>query len=199
MGEIMSKKIKQKNWKVYDRKVIFRTPWFQVIEEKLKKPSGFRGSYYIYEHKTGKDFVIVIAEDEEFFFLTKQWRATLKKYTLEFVAGAVGRDESYLVSSKRELVEETGLESDKWEYLGKCPVAPGHSSQYGRVYLASDVFPSKVKMKGEKGEKTQMVKVAKEEFLKMIRKGKINDGPTLSAFLLYLVKKGELDPETSSG
>jgi len=182
----MSKKNQPKTWKVYHRKIVFKCSWFQIIEEDLRKPNGFRSKYYVFESLSKRDFIMVIALDNDYFYMTKQWRPTLKRETVEFVAGGVGKNEIYLEAAKRELLEEAGLKAKKWHFIGKAPVAPGHSREYGRIFLAENISFSKEKAAGEPGEGTELVKIPRHKFKRMIYQREIDDGPTLSAYLLYL-------------
>ena len=182
----MSKKNQPKTWKVYSRKTVFKCPWFQIVEEDIKKPNGFRGKYYIQQGREKNDFVIVIALKRNCFYMTKQWRSTLKKETIEFVAGSVEKNESYLKAAKRELLEEVRIRAKRWRYLGRVAVAPGHTLRYGRIFLAEEITKVKTKVKGEPGEDTRPVKIPLQKYKQMVSQGKINGGPTLSAYLLYL-------------
>lgn len=188
----MSKEGRQKRWRVFAKKTIHKNPWFSVDLEDIQKPSGHRDNYYIFQGTGRKDFVVAIALDDNYFYLTEQWRPTLKKYSLEFVAGRAEKNESYLEAVKREFLEETGLEAKKWLLIGRVAVAPGHTPRYGRIFLASRISHSNTKTKGEPGEDTKLVKVPKNKFREMIYQAKIDDGPTLSAYLLYLIRSKKI-------
>lgn len=182
-----------KPYKVFSRKVVHKNPWYQIVKENIRQPSGYRADYYIFENsKTERDFVVVIAKDKNNFFLVRQWRPTVKRYLLEFVAGGAHEKEKYIEAAKRELLEETRLFGKNWHYLGKAAVAPGHSGEYGRVFLATEISKSSKKVKGEPGENTEVIKIKRQKFEKMIYNREIEDGPTLSSYLLYLAWSGRL-------
>jgi len=181
-----------KRYQVFSRKVVYQCPWFQIVVEDVQKPDGFRGNYFIMERPKGRDFVIVIVQENDDLYLVNQWRPTLKKDTLEFAAGSVGERETDLEAAKREVAEELGLKAKKWIFLGKAAVAPGFSSQYGRVFYATGISQLREKFPGEAGENTEGVKIKRAKFDQMIYNGKIVDGTTLSAYLLYLVWEKKL-------
>ena len=129
---------------------------------------------------------MIVAYENNSLYLVKQWRPTLKRATLEFVAGSIGEKETPLEAAKREIIEEIGMEATKWVYLGRQAVAPGFSSQYGRYYLATNLKIANWKLEGELGERTELCLVKRAKFDEMIYNGKIIDGTTLTAYLLLL-------------
>lgn len=192
----MNKGNTRKKWKVFSRKVEHENPWFRIVREDVRKPNGFRGDYFIFEGHSSKDFVIVIVRDDkeenETFYLVRQWRPTLKRNLIEFAAGSTEKHETFLQAAQREVKEELGLEAKEWNYIGKATVAPGHSMEYGRIFVATNVSQTKQKVKGDPGETTELIKVTRKQLEQMIYRREIDDGPTLSAYLLYLVWKKEL-------
>jgi ADP-ribose pyrophosphatase len=180
----------QKRGQVFSRKVVHKNPWFRIVKEKIQKPSGFRGNHYIFEGNSLRDFVVIVVRDEqENFYLVKQWRPALKRYLVEFAAGGTGRGESYLQAAKREVREELRLEAKRWDYLGKAAVAPGFSREYGRFFLATGVKPTQRGSKGEPGEVIEIVKISRKKFEKMVSEREIEDGPTLTAYMLYVTRR----------
>jgi 8-oxo-dGTP pyrophosphatase MutT (NUDIX family) len=110
----------------------------------------------------------------------------------EFPQGtAPGHEESDPIElAHRELREETGLRAASMEFLGMLDVAPGMSSQRGRVFLATGLT------EGEHDREHEEQDMRSEWFTRaqleqMIRDGDITDAQTIAAWaLLMLAQRG---------
>jgi len=75
--------------------------------------------------------------------LIEQYRIPLHARVIELPAGLAGdaagdEDESLLAAARRELLEETGFEADRWEYLTEGPSSAGLATEVFALYLARD-------------------------------------------------------------
>lgn len=73
--------------------------------------------------------------------LTEQYRPAVETRVLDLPAGLAGdlagaEDESLLVAARRELMEETGYESDRWKLLTEGPSSPGMTNEMLTFFLA---------------------------------------------------------------
>ena len=71
--------------------------------------------------------------------LVEQFRVPIQKNVIENPAGLVGDQkdpESALATAKRELMEETGYESDDWKELYKTCSSPGLTDEKSTKFLA---------------------------------------------------------------
>ena len=76
--------------------------------------------------------------------LVEQFRIPAGCKTIEIPAGLVGDSpelagEELLVAAQRELLEETGYESDRWTPLGEGLSSPGLTDESVTLYLAEDI------------------------------------------------------------
>ncbi|MFO1462384.1 MAG: NUDIX hydrolase [bacterium] len=72
--------------------------------------------------------------------LVEQYRIPLGKAVIEFPAGLVGdrcgAGEELLEAARRELLEETGYEAERWTRLGEGPPSAGLSPETITIFLA---------------------------------------------------------------
>ncbi|HEY0658196.1 MAG TPA: NUDIX hydrolase [Pyrinomonadaceae bacterium] len=106
---------KNGNWTIKDTKKIFGNDFFSVYEDKVIEPDGKDGAYATIKLPPG--VCILPIDDENFVYLTKQFRYSAGRETLEVVAGTV-EDESSLDAAKRELKEELGITAKELRELG---------------------------------------------------------------------------------
>ena len=87
--------------------------------------------------------VIVAVTMDGQMVLIEQYRHPLGAWVVELPAGLVGDDpgaeqEDWIEAARRELLEETGYVSDRWQYLLEGPSSPGLTSEHYSMYLALD-------------------------------------------------------------
>ena len=87
------------------------------------------------------------------------------------------------MAAKRELLEETGYESDEWEHLLTVPSDATISDTYGYLYMAKNCR----KVSGQDLDETEFVEVitlSPEQIEDLIRKGKFQQAIHITAWLL---------------
>lgn len=88
---------------------------FKVLNTRISRSDNTIDSF---NHLDCRDWVNVVAFDKtNRLLLTKQYRAGVQRETIELPGGLVD-DENPLESAKSELVEECGVSSNDWIYLG---------------------------------------------------------------------------------
>ena len=176
-----------KNWKTIKSKVAFKCKYLKILDEDFLTPDGKKHKYYIL--KRSDYYVVVIAKEDDCFYLIEQYRYTIKSKLLQVVAGAVEKGETLLQAAKKELKEEAGITAKKFRKLGWFYANYGVSNQKAYVFLAEDLKlgeqkPDEIEKAG--GIKRKKLKIS--EVKKLIKSGKIKDLDTLSAFCLFMLK-----------
>jgi ADP-ribose pyrophosphatase len=167
--------------KVIKRREVYTSKIFSVVEEEAKDPSGFKIDRAIVRH--GGSAVMLAVDDRDRVLLVKQFRLPAEKDLWEIPAGRLDPGEKPLQTAKRELLEETGYSAKKWKKLAAYWPSPGYVSEKMHLFLATDLTEGKATPMDDERIEIQWFK--KKELAKLIREGKIEDGKTLLAFLLW--------------
>ncbi len=124
--------------KTLNRKTILdMSPYLKVETHEVQLPDG-----QIIEDwpwVITPDFVNVVAITKEGHYLCfRQTKYSVRGTTLAPVGGYINPDEEPLVAAKRELLEETGYEADKWEGLGVYAVGGNRGVALAHFFLARE-------------------------------------------------------------
>lgn len=168
---------------IRSRKTVFSTPWFQVIAKSLKDSEDPK-PYYSLETS---DYVTVVAlTPKKEFLLVRQYRPAVERFTLELPSGTLSNGESPKSTAERELVEETGCEAERIEYLGTLTPDTGRLCNKLWCYFAKNVTP-KAGCKAEAG--IQVVRLDQKKFFQMIAKSQFDHALNSAVILLALMKR----------
>jgi len=99
----------------------------------------------------------------------------------EIPAGRIDPGEKELAAAKRELIEETGYRASHWRRILKFYASPGFVAETMSVFLATGL--QKGKAEPEDDEIIHIRMVPLPTVVKMILKGTIQDGKTISSAL----------------
>ena len=154
--------------------------------ETVRLPNGEEARREIIRHPGA--VAIVPVDEEQRVTLVRQFRLAAGRHMLEVPAGTLEPGEEPLVCAERELQEEAGMFPGKLEALGGIFVAPGYSSEYIHLYLATDLRPSQ--LEGDADEFLEVRSMLLTEALALIDSGELNDGKTITALLLAARRLG---------
>lgn len=172
------------DWKTISSKVVYKNPRFSIREDKLIRPDGKNGVYYVMDRPSAV-IVVPLTKDNEI-YLIRISRYTTKKTHWELPAGS-SDNEDELLAAKRELEEETGMTSKSWTKLGELEVAPGMTGQLAHVFVANEVVEAKKRCQKEEYI-DRLKKASFQKVLLMIRNNEIVDSPVVAAILLAGLK-----------
>ena len=116
---------------------LFQGRAFKIRRDWLKTPDGRETKFDIVEHG-GSAILLPIDKDGNLLFV-RQYRHAAGMYLLELPAGTRDGDEPYEDCAAREIREETGMQAGKLEKLGEFYLAPGYSTEFMVVFLATDL------------------------------------------------------------
>jgi ADP-ribose pyrophosphatase len=169
--------------------IVFEGPLFRVLRDRLIEPGGQENARDIIRHNGS---VVILAVDNTknkrnpWIVVERQYRHAARQFLWELPAGKLDAGEDALAGAKRELQEETGYQAKKWKPLVEYYPSPGFLGESMKVFLAEGLVAGDAKPEDDEQIEIRLVKLA--DVIKMIDKGAILDGKTLSSVLLYARK-----------
>ncbi|MDX1994968.1 MAG: NUDIX hydrolase [bacterium] len=152
----------------------------------VELPNGQHSKREIVRHPGA---VAVVAFDTEGkVLLVRQYRTAAGKVLLEIPAGTLNPNEPPLDCAVRELQEETGYRPGKIDSMGGIYTAPGYTTEFIHLFLATDLSESR--LQADDDEFIEVVRLPLPEALHRIEQGEIVDAKTTSGLLLASRKMG---------
>ena len=125
-------------WKVKNSEKIIDSDWVKVRRDSVDLPNGTSiDDFYVITIKEAS--AIVALDTEGNIILKSEYRYTYGEDLIEVPAGGFEKDETDgLAVAKRELLEETGYESDEWQYLGATVESSSKLTNHMHIYFANN-------------------------------------------------------------
>jgi ADP-ribose pyrophosphatase len=108
----------ESDWKIIQKELIFRNPWIELYQDKVKTRTGKVVDYTWY--KSSDVAVIVPFLEKDNLVMIRQYRYPLRKVLLEFPAGHIENGDDAAKAAERELLEETGYMTNNIDYVYIC-------------------------------------------------------------------------------
>ena len=160
---------------------------FKIRRDLLKTPDGRETKFDIIEH--GGSVVIIPVDTDGNLLFVRQYRHAASMDLLELPAGTRDGNEPYEECAAREIREETGMEAGKLQKVGEFYLAPGYSTEFMGVFIATDLKHNP--LDADDDEFLSVEKMSVKEALEMAMRGEMPDAKSLAALLLakpYLEK-----------
>jgi len=174
---------------ILSSEVVFEGPLFKILRDRLVEPGGAENVRDVIRHNGS---VVVLAIDssknkkDPWIVVERQYRHAANQFLWELPAGKLDEGEDALAGAQRELQEETGYKAKKWTPLVEYFASPGFLGESMKVFLAEGLVAGDANPEADEQIELRLVKLS--EVLKMIAKGAILDGKTLTSVLLYTRK-----------
>ena len=176
----------QQTAELLSSEVVFQCPLFRVLHDKLVEPGGRHSERDIIRHNGS---VVILAVDSSknknnpWIVVERQYRHAANQFLWELPAGTLDPGEDPLAGAKRELAEETGYTARNWKPLVEYYASPGFLGESMKIFVAEGLVAGDTNWDADEQIEFRLVKLS--ELLKMIEKGAILDGKTLTSVLLY--------------
>jgi ADP-ribose pyrophosphatase len=178
--------------KVLSSEVVYQGPLFRVTHDAIIEPGGRENERDVIRHN-GSAVILAIdnskSKKNPWIVMERQYRHAANQFLWELPAGKIDAGEEPLAGAKRELAEETGYQAKKWQLLVEYYASPGFLGEAMKVFLAEGLLAGDARPEEDEDIELRLVKLS--DVLKMIEKGAIQDGKTLTSVLLYAwLKRG---------
>src|SRR5215216_7875369 len=160
--------------------VLMKGRAFKIRRDTLKTPDGRETKYDIIEH--GGSVVIVPIDNDGNLLFVRQYRHAAGLDLLELPAGTRDGEEPYEECAAREVREETGMEASQLKRVGDFYLAPGYSSEFMAVFLATGLKDNP--LQADEDEFLQIEKVRAKDVAAMFARGEVPDAKSIAAWLL---------------
>ena len=165
---------------------VYRNDWLTVREDQVRRPDGSDGIYGVVDKPT---YSLIIACDGDRFRLSSSSGMRWVCAAGSSVGHRTGTSRSRPPPSwHRELREETGLRAGSMVAIGQIDVAPGMSSQRGRIFVATGITAG-----DHDREHTEQDMhsewFSRSDVERMMRDGEITDAQSLAAWTLFLLSE----------
>jgi len=174
-----------------DEKILSSEPVYlgklvKLYVDTVQLPDGTQSTREIVRHPGAVAIVPLLASGEV--VLVRQFRGAADRVLLEIPAGTLEPGEEPLAAAGRELQEEAGYRPGKLERLGGEYTAPGYTSEFIHLFLATDLVPSRLAQDAD--EFLEVVTLPLGEALRQVENGEIQDGKTIIGLLLAARRLG---------
>jgi len=192
--QMINKNDDELKWELVSTEHIVQDKWIDFKKSAYRFPDGtVFEPFYSYSRR---DYVVIVASDEDGNYLcVRQFRQGIGRVTTEFPAGGIEREdgkeygaydssaEEALDAAKRELLEETGYESDDWTHMLTIPSNATIADNYAHLFVAKSCR----KVAGQSLDETECLNVtvlSEKEIDDMVYGGEFLQAMHVTAWLM---------------
>jgi 8-oxo-dGTP pyrophosphatase MutT (NUDIX family) len=178
-------------WKVLESEYLHKEPWLTIRKDKCQLPNGsIVPAFFINEYP---DWVNAFAlGNDGQVIMVKQYRHGIEQVGLELPGGVAEDGETPEQAVRRELMEETGFDFKRFDYLGKICANPSTTNNFMHMFLAS----GGTKIAGQKLDEHEDLKVelhSVDGVKQMVKENKIMQSLHVNCIMYGLAKLGLLE------
>jgi ADP-ribose pyrophosphatase len=167
-------------FEVIESQVVFRGRVFKVRKDKIRVTESRVFHLDVVEHRNS--VTIVPLDSDGNLWFVRQYRHPVGGNLLELPAGVIEPEESAEECAYREIREETGMAAGNLREIGSFFLAPGYSTEYMYVFLATELDPDP--LDADEDEFISIEKIPVEKALRMAKSGQIQDVKSIGSIFL---------------
>jgi ADP-ribose pyrophosphatase len=173
-------------WKVIGRREVLSIPDRVTVSiESVLLPDGRYVDDYVQIDIPHFVLVFAVTSSDKVIWL-RQYRHGARCVGLELPSGHINPAERPLEAARRELLEETGYESEDWTSLGSFVKSTSHRIGTGHVFRAGNAVRVQEPCSGDL-EETSIELLTRDELVAAIRRSEVVSGSCLAACALALL------------
>lgn len=142
-------------------------------------PNGEAGTRELIQHP-GAVAIVALDSDDNVLLVT-QYRIAADKILREIPAGTLKLGEDPFVCAERELQEETGYKPGKLERIGGIYPAPGYTTEFIHLFIATDLTESRLAMDDDEFIEVERMPLA--DAIALVDSGEIADAKSVAGLL----------------
>ncbi|MGL6012920.1 MAG: ADP compounds hydrolase NudE [Shewanella oncorhynchi] len=175
---------RQNKPEILHTEVVARSRLFQIEQVHLKFSNGVERQY---ERMKGgsRGAVMIVPIHRGKMLLAREYAAGTDNYELGFPKGLIDPGETAIEAANRELQEEIGFGANKLTLLKELSLAPGYFSSKMQIFLAEDLYESR--LEGDEPEPIDVVPWALADWEALLDDVDFSESRSVSA--LFLAQK----------
>jgi 8-oxo-dGTP pyrophosphatase MutT (NUDIX family) len=178
-------------WQTRSVQQVYDNPWIRVAHHEVINPAGNPGIYGLVHFKN-LAIGIVPLDAQQQTWLVGQYRYALNAYSWEIPEGGGPLETAPLLAAQRELLEETGLQAQRWTPILEMHVSNSVTDERAIAFVAQELSIGVAQP--EETELLQIRQLPFAEAIEMVMHGLITDALSVAALLKtqLLLQRGDL-------
>lgn len=156
---------------LHSKEAFVAHPWIRLSVQQVKLPNGKVVDDY-HQIQLGDHVAIVAHTDEGKILMERQYKHGVGKVSLILPGGLIEGDEQPLEAAKRELLEETGYTTERWESLGNFVANANYGCGKIHLFVARNIRQVAEPDSGDL-EEMQLVLMSPDELVAAIHQGEL--------------------------
>jgi ADP-ribose pyrophosphatase len=179
-------------WRVRASSYVVDSPFMRLRKDEIELPNGAVLPEYFVRESAGYSIVVAITRSHEI-VMVRQYRYAPDDVTLELPAGAIDHGEDPLECAKRELLEETGYSSPRWEPLLSAYPEPVRSNAVAHAFVAYDAEQTH-ELNLDPGEGINVERYSIDETMHLVRTRNVHTLGAVAALYAAFDRIGAIRP-----
>jgi ADP-ribose pyrophosphatase len=163
-----------------DSELVYQGRVFDVRRDQVLLPDGKRAFLDVVAH--GGAVTVLPIDAAGMVWFVRQFRYAAGATLLELPAGTLEPGEDPADCARREVREEVGMSAGRLEKIGGFFLAPGYSTEFLHIYLATELTPNP--LEADADEFLSVETLPLEQAYALAETGQLQDGKTLATLLL---------------